>query len=110
MCRRSEVENPPRSAGIAAHLRGKLPECGEPLLIAQLRHELHFELAPIEVSAEVEEMRLEQRHRSVHGRTRAETGHAAPDSSAGIRGIVGAAHAYGEDPGHRSPPSRERQV
>ena len=43
--------------------------------VAQPRHELHLDLAPVEVAREIEHMRLEQRHRAADRGPRAEARH-----------------------------------
>ena len=79
-------------------------EAREALLVAQLRHELHFDLAPVQVVGEIEHVRLEQRLAAPHGRTRPEARHAGP------RAAADAVHTHRKDAGDRRTPALERQV
>src|SRR6185437_6651758 len=60
---------------VLVHLHHQGIEGREALLFTQLRHELHLDLAPIEIAREIEHMRLEERVLAAHRRTCPEAGH-----------------------------------
>src|SRR5579872_5595219 len=64
----------PGRRGIPMHLLNQCIERREMLFLAQLRDELHLDLAPVQISIEIEEMRLKQRLDPIDRRSRAETG------------------------------------
>src|SRR5438132_1137097 len=66
-------EDAARVVGVAPHLRGERRETRKARLIAQLRGEFDLELAPVEVAAEIEYVRFEERLDTPDGRPRAET-------------------------------------
>src|SRR5437588_864351 len=66
-------QDAPRVVGVAPHLRGERRETRKARLIAQLRGEFDLELAPVEVAAEIEYVRFEERLDTPDGRPRAET-------------------------------------
>src|SRR5947207_15181563 len=66
-------EDAARVVGVAPHLRGERRETRKARLIAQLRGEFDLELAPVEVGAAIESVRVEERLDPPDGRPRAET-------------------------------------
>src|SRR5439155_21674076 len=66
-------EDAARVVGVAPHLRGERRETRKARLIAQLRGEFDLELAPVEVAAEIEYVRFEERLDTPDARPRAET-------------------------------------
>src|SRR5204862_7080596 len=66
-------EDAARVVGVAPHLRGERRETRKARLIAQLRGEFDLELAPVEVAAEIEYVRFEERLDTPAGPARAET-------------------------------------
>src|SRR5437762_13244011 len=97
-------EDAARVVGVAPHLRGERRETRKARLIAQLRGEFDLELAPVEVAAEIEYVRFEERLDTPDGRPRAETRRTA-ERLAGHP-----PHAHRDNP--RGPPAAapERQV
>ena len=69
---RSRCGAPPRRP---VHLRTSASRDRETLLIAQLRHELHFDLATVQIAREIEHVRLEQRLHAADRRARAQARH-----------------------------------
>src|SRR5205807_8220979 len=94
----------PGAAGVAPHLPGERRETRKARLIAQLRGEFDLELAPVEVAAEIEYVRFEERLDTPDGRPRAET------RDAGERLAGRAPHAHRENARDRPAAARVRQV
>ena len=78
---------------IAMHLLGEAGQIGEFQLVAQLGDELDFDMAPVEVAGEVEQVRFQQRLHAVHRGARAEAGDRWP------RCIAHAVHPGGVNAG-----------
>src|SRR2546421_3011379 len=93
-----------RVVGVAPHLRGERRETRKARLIAQLRGEFDLELAPVEVAAEIEYVRFEERLDTPDGRPRAET------RDTGERLAGHAPDAHRENARDRRAAALERQV
>src|SRR5437868_10770302 len=97
-------EDAARVVGVAPHLRGERRETRKARLIAQLRGEFDLELAPVEVAAEIEYVRFEERLDTPDGRPRAET------RDTGERLAGHAPDAHRENARDRRAAALERQV
>src|SRR5439155_440396 len=97
-------EDAARVVGVAPHLRGERRETRKARLIAQLRGEFDLELAPVEVAAEIEYVRFEERLDTPDGRPRAET----RDTGERLAGHAPAGR--GQDRSGRLAPAREAKV
>ena len=93
------LSNLARLGRVLVHLLHQRVEVRELLLVADLRDELHFELASVERRLEIEHMRLEQRLGAVHRGPEPE----ARDPGTRIVRMrrIDAAHAHRVDAGHR---------
>src|SRR3981081_1089971 len=101
---RSAIEDAARIPSVAPHLRGQRLERWKARLVAQLRRELDFNLATVQLAAKIEQVRLQQRLDSADRGARAEAGDARQ------RRAGHPVHAHRKNPGNRRAPALEEQV
>src|SRR5882762_7377250 len=100
----SGLQYPPRVGGVLMHLHDESIQRREVLLVAQLRHELDFDLPTVQVAREVEHMRLEQRVRTCNCGAGTQTCNTR-------QGRTGhSMHHHREYPRNRSTPPLDAQV